>query len=92
MGPATAFLPRPRGPLGGVKRSSIIKFQLQSQAKTFIPNFVCVLRNERYKTYQTGFSFCFLGHAPGVGLRGAGGAQGWVNFVFKNGHVAYHID
>ena len=51
-------------------------------------NFVCVLTNERYKTYQTGFSFCCLGHAPGVGLWGAQG----VNFFFKHGHVAYQID
>ena len=42
----------------------------------FIRNFVCVLTNERYKTYQTGFLFCRLGHAPGVGLWGTRGAQG----------------
>ena len=29
---------------------------------------MCLLTNERYKTYQTGFSFHLLGHAPGVGL------------------------
>ena len=40
---------------------------------------------------QTGFLFCHLGHAPGVGLRRAGGAQG-VNFFFKYGHVAYQIN
>ena len=45
-------------------------------SKIFVPNFVCVLTNERYKTYQTAFSFCRLGHAPGVGLRDAGVAQG----------------
>ena len=54
---------------------------------------MCVLTNERYKTYQTGFSFCRLGHAPGVGLRGAGGAQGGPNFFFfKNDQLAYQID
>ena len=38
------------------------------------------------------FLFCRLGHAPGVGLWGTGGAQG-VNFFFlKQGHVAYQID
>ena len=37
-----------------------------SISKIFIPNFVCVLTNERYKTYQTGFSFCRLGHAMSV--------------------------
>ena len=50
-----------------------------------------VLAIERYKTYQTGFLFRFLDHAPGVGLRAAGGAKG-VNFFFKHGHVAYQIE
>ena len=63
-----------------------------SISKIFIPNFVCVLTNERYITYQTGFSFCHLGHAPGFGLIGAGGAQGVNLFFFKHGHVAYQID
>ena len=31
---------------------------------------MCLLTHESYKTYQTGFSFGRLGHAPGVGLRG----------------------
>ena len=61
-----------------------------SISKIIIPNFVCVLTNERYKTYQTGFLFCRLGHAPGVGLWGAGGAQGV--YFFKHGDVAYQID
>ena len=61
--------------------------------KIFIPNFVCVLTNERYKTYQTGFLFCRLGHAPGVGLWGTGGTQGGQTFFFfKHSHVAYQID
>ena len=58
-----------------------------------MPNFLCVLTNERYKTYQTGFSFCPLCHAPGVGLWGAGGAQGVKkNFFFKHGHVVHQIN
>ena len=61
-----------------------------SISKIFIPNFVCVLTNERYKTYKMEFSLCHLGHAPGVGLWGALGAEG-VNFFFKHGHVAYQI-
>ena len=40
---------------------------------------MCLLTNERYKTYQTGFSFGRLGHAPGVGLGGTGGGGGGVN-------------
>ena len=61
-----------------------------SISKILIPNFVCVLTNERYKTYQSGFSFCGLGHAQGVGLSGAGGTQGVI--FFKHVHVAYQID
>ena len=51
--------------------------------KIFIPNFVCVLTNERYKTYQTGIHkienilnriFILLPRScPGMGLPGAGG-------------------
>ena len=63
-----------------------------SISKISIPNFVCVLTNERYKTYQRGFLFCSLGHAPGVGLWGTRGAQGVKQFFFKHGHVAYQID
>ena len=40
----------------GVKRSCIIKFQLQSQFQSF----VCLHTNRRYKTYQIGFSECFV--------------------------------
>ena len=98
MGRATAnfFLAPPPGALG---RGQKVKYHLisitKSITKIFIPNFVCVLKNERYKTYQTGFSFCRLDHAPGVGLRGAGGAQGGGGgqiFFFKHDHVAYQID
>ena len=77
------FLAPPPGALG---RGQKVKYRLisitKSISKIFIPNFLCVLTNERYKTYQTGFSFCPLGHAPGVGLWGAGGAQGVIFFFF----------
>ena len=66
-------------PPGALGRGQKVKYHLisitKSISKIFIPNFVCVLTNERYKTYQTGFSLCSLSHAPGVGLWGAGGAQ-----------------
>ena len=65
----TFFWPQPLGALG---RGQKVKYHLisitKSISKIFIPNIVCVLTNERYKTEQTGFSFCCLGHAPGVGL------------------------
>ena len=59
-------------PWGRAKRSTIIKSQLQIKSilKIFKPSFVCLLPNERYKTYQTGFSFDRLCNAPGVGLGG----------------------
>ena len=66
-------------PLGALGRGQKVKYHLisvtKSISKIFIPNFVCVLTHERcvliderYKTNQTGFSFCRLGHALGVGL------------------------
>ena len=58
----------PLGPWGGAKRSNIIKSELQSISKIFKPNFVYLLTNERYITYQTGFSFGRLGHAQGWDL------------------------
>ena len=82
------FMAPPPGALG---RGQKVKYHLisitKSISKIFIPNFVCVLTNEKYKTYQTGFSFCPLGHAPEIGFLRAGGAQG-----VKNGHVVYLID
>ena len=36
------FWPRPLGPWGGVKRSNIIKFQLQSQFQRFLFQTLCV--------------------------------------------------
>ena len=56
---------------------------------------MCVLTHERYKTYQTGFLFCHLGHAPGVGFCGVGDAQGVKKTLFEHGHdrhMAYQID
>ena len=74
-------------PPGALGRGQKVKFNLISITKSisniFKPNFVCILTNERYKTYQTGFSFSHLGHAPGVGLwgyRGVGGS----NFFLLN--------
>ena len=43
---------------------------------------MCLLKNERYKTYQTGFLLGHLGNAPEVGLGGTVGGKG-VNFFFE---------
>ena len=79
------FWPRPLGPWGGAKRSNIIKYHLisitKSISKIFKPNFVCLLTNERYKTYQTGFSFPCLGHAPGSDLGVPWGVE-WSKKIF----------
>ena len=70
------FLAPPPGALG---RGQKVKYHLisitKSISKIFIPNFVCVLTNERYKTYQTGLLFCRLGHAQGVELGGTKGPK-----------------
>ena len=78
---------------GALGRGHKVKYHIisitKSISKIFIPNFVCVLTNERYKTYQTGFIFFRLGHAPGGGLWGTGGCPGGQKKIFKHGHVAY---
>ena len=83
-------------PPGALGRGQKVKYHLisitKSISKIFIPNCVCVLTNERYKTYQTGFSFSPMGHAPGVGLWGAGVPRGSNFFFFKHGHAVYQIE
>ena len=62
-------------PPGALGRDQEVKYHLisitKSISKICLPNFACVLTNERYKAYQIEFSFCRLGHVPGVGLWGA---------------------
>ena len=45
---------------------------------------MCLLTIERYETCQKGFSFCRLGHAPGVGLGGTVGGWGIQKLFFPN--------
>ena len=74
-------------PPGALWRDQKVKYHLilitKSISKIFKPNFVCVLTNERYKTYQTGFSICHQGVPRGAKK---------IFFFFKHGHVAYLID
>ena len=70
------FGPPPWGPGEGSKGQISFISITKSVSKIFMPNFVCVLSNARYKTYQMGVSFCHQDHAPGVWLWGAGDAQG----------------
>ena len=55
-------------------RGQKVKYHLHSITKSFskifIPNFVCVLTNERNKTYQMGFIFLSPGSCPRGGTWG----------------------
>ena len=62
----TFFVPAPWGPGEGSKGQISFNFNYKGNFKDFYTNFVCVLTNERCKIYQTGFSLCPLGHAPGM--------------------------
>ena len=76
MAHATAhffLVPTPSGPREGPKGQILLNLNHKSISKICKPNFVCLLTNESNKTYQTGFSFRRLGHAPGVGLGGTWG-------------------
>ena len=73
--PAPFFAPPPLGPLGGAKRSNIIKSELQSHFQRFETK----LTNERHIAYQTGFSFGRLGHILRGWTRGYRG--GWGHFL-----------
>ena len=67
--------PPPWGLGEGPKGQISLNLNTKSISKIFKLHFECLLTNERYKTYQTGFLFNRMGHAPGVGLRGT--MRGW---------------
>ena len=80
MGRATAlffFGPAPWGPGEGPKGQISLNFNYKVNFKDFLTK-LCLLTHERYKTYQTGYSFGRLGHAPGWDLGvlwGVGGVK-----------------
>ena len=80
----------PWGPGEGSKGQISLNFNYKVNVKDFYSKLFVCSHNERYKTYQTGFSLYSLGHTPGVEIWGTGGAHS-VNFFFKHGHVAYQI-
>ena len=86
------FFPAP----GALGRGQKVKYHLisftKSISKICVPNFVCVLTNERYKAYQVGFSFCRLSHAQGWDFGALGAPRGSKLFYFKHGQLAYQID
>ena len=62
-----------------------------SISKICIPNFVYVLTNERYKTYQIGFSFCHIGIAPGWDFGALGVPRVGGGAIFFSNMVMWHI-
>ena len=56
---------------GGLKRSNIVKFQLQSKFLFFISNCVCSHKKRKHINISNVISFYRLGHALGVGLGSA---------------------
>ena len=91
MGRATAFFlgPAPWGPVEGSKGQISFNFNYKVNLKDFYTKLLFVLTNERYKTYQTGFSFCHLGHALGVGLDGTLGSK--IKFPPAVCLLCYHL-
>ena len=91
-GPATAklFLDPPPGARGGIKRSNIIKFQLQSQFQRFLYQTLCVfsqikdIQHIKQDFHSSTRDFGALGG-------GGGGPGGQKFFFFEHGHVAYQI-
>ena len=62
------------GALGRGQKS--LNFITKSISKIFfLPNFVCVLTNERYKTYQMGYFVLMPGSCPRGGLWGQQGMR-----------------
>ena len=62
------WVPTPWGLGEGPKGQISLNLNYKVNFKDFKPNFVYLLTNETYITYQTGFSFGRLGHAQGWDL------------------------
>ena len=56
------------------------------------PNFVCLLTNERHKTYRQNFHSVAWIMPQGWDLGALGVPRKSKHFFFKHGHVAYQID
>ena len=72
----TTFLAQP--PWGGAERSNTIKSPIKSQFQRFLNQTLCVFSQMKDMTYQTGFPFVSLGHAPGMGFMGTVGGWGGI--------------
>ena len=80
-------------PWGGVKRSNIIKFQLQSQFQRFLYQTLCVFSQMKdTKHIRRDFHSVSWVMPPGWDFGGLGVPRGSKKIFFKHGHVAYQID
>ena len=85
--------PRPLGPWGGVKRSNIIKFQLQSQFQRLLYQTLCVFSQMKdTKHSRRDFHSVAWVMPQGWDFGGLGVPWGSKKIFFKHGHVAYQID
>ena len=88
---AKLFLAPPPGTLG---RGQKVKYHLisitKSISKIFIPNFLCVLTNERYNIRRDFYSVPWV--MPKGWDFGALGVPRGVKKNSKHGHVVYQID
>ena len=88
----TFFLALPPGAVG---RGQKVKYHLisitKSISKTFIPNFVFVLTNERYKHIRRDFNSVAWVMPKGLDFGALGVPRGSKKKI-KHGHVAYQIN
>ena len=66
------LVPTPWGLGEGPKGQILLNFNYKVNLKYFFNQTLCVFPQMKDITYQTGFSFRRLGHAPWVGLGGVG--------------------
>ena len=71
----TFFWPRPLGPWGGIKRSNIIYFQLQSQFQRFLFQTLCVFSQMKIQILSDGIFILSPGSCPRGGTWGYLGAK-----------------
>ena len=81
------FCPAPWGPGEESKGQISFNFNYKVNFKNFIPNFVCVLTNGRYKTYPARFFILSPISCPMGGTFRRWGCPGGQLF-FRHGHVA----
>ena len=80
------FAPPPWCPGEGSIGQLSLNFNCKVNIKYLKPNFVCLLTKERFKTYQRGFSFRFLGLATRVGFGRTGevGVENYFSEILPN--------